>query len=156
MFHLETVSPALLKIIRAVSSDPVFQDFRLVGGTALSLILGHRVSVDADFFSENPFDNRQAETALNRLLPGFVVMKESPHGFAGIYQAVKVEVLPPICYKKAYQPVFFQILHWPAARQIPENRKIKSGWAWEKYRAHKTRYAQIIRETRNTGHSTPP
>lgn len=104
MFHLETVSPALLKIIQAVSSDPVFQDFRLVGGTALSLILGHRVSVDADFFSENPFDNRQAETALNRLLPGFVVMKESPHGFAGVYQAVKLDLytwnvpflLPPI------------------------------------------------------------
>lgn len=104
MLHLETVSPALLKIIRAVSSDPVFQDFRLVGGTALSLILGHRISVDADFFSEKPFDNRQAEMALNRLLPGFVVIKESPHGFAGVYQAVKLDLytwnvpflLPPI------------------------------------------------------------
>lgn len=104
MLHLETVSPPLLKIIRAVSSDPFFQDFRLVGGTALSLILGHRISVDADFFSENPFDNRMAETALNRLLPGFVVMKESPHGFAGVYERVKLDLytwnvsflLPPI------------------------------------------------------------
>lgn len=50
MLHLETVSPALLKIIKAVSDEPMFQDFRLVGGTALSLQLGHRTSVDAEFF----------------------------------------------------------------------------------------------------------
>ena len=47
MLHLETVTPALLKIISAVSGEPMFQDFRLVGGTALSLQLGHRTSVDA-------------------------------------------------------------------------------------------------------------
>lgn len=104
MLYLETVSPTLLKIIRSVSSDPIFQDFRLVGGTALSLFLGHRVSVDADFFSEKAFDKREAETALIHVLPGFVVMKESPHGFAGVYKAVKLDLytwnvpflLPPV------------------------------------------------------------
>ncbi|MFN0035864.1 MAG: nucleotidyl transferase AbiEii/AbiGii toxin family protein [Saprospiraceae bacterium] len=104
MLYLETVSPALLKIIQAVSSEPMFREFRLVGGTALSLYLGHRLSVDADFFSENPFDKREAEAKLLHRLPGFVIMKESPHGFAGVYEGVKLDLytwnvpflLPPI------------------------------------------------------------
>ncbi|MET0636938.1 MAG: nucleotidyl transferase AbiEii/AbiGii toxin family protein [Chitinophagaceae bacterium] len=32
-------------------NSPVFQPFRLVGGTSLSLQLGHRESVDIDFFT---------------------------------------------------------------------------------------------------------
>jgi predicted nucleotidyltransferase component of viral defense system len=92
MLHFETVSPTLLKIIRAVSSDPAFEEFRLVGGTALSLYLGHRQSVDADFFSNDTFDNRTKEAALLRLLPGFSIIKESPHGFAGFYEGVKLDL----------------------------------------------------------------
>ena len=36
--------------------DTVFDDFTLVGGTALSLLIGHRISIDLDFFSVNSFD----------------------------------------------------------------------------------------------------
>ncbi|WP_187774804.1 nucleotidyl transferase AbiEii/AbiGii toxin family protein [Pedobacter sp. BS3] len=35
---------------------PDFNQFYLCGGTALALQLGHRISVDADFVSENNFD----------------------------------------------------------------------------------------------------
>ena len=34
---------------------PEFNQFRLVGGTALSLQLGHRISVDIDLFSDEPY-----------------------------------------------------------------------------------------------------
>lgn len=36
----------------------------LAGGTAVALQLGHRISIDFDFFSENSFDPRQLATAL--------------------------------------------------------------------------------------------
>ncbi|MES2798097.1 MAG: nucleotidyl transferase AbiEii/AbiGii toxin family protein [Bacteroidota bacterium] len=36
---------------------PELQEFHLVGGTALSLLYGHRISVDLDLFSNKPFDN---------------------------------------------------------------------------------------------------
>ncbi|WP_262248201.1 nucleotidyl transferase AbiEii/AbiGii toxin family protein [Parapedobacter soli] len=36
-------------------SSPVFEPFRLVGGTALSLQIGHRVSVDIDLFTDAPY-----------------------------------------------------------------------------------------------------
>jgi hypothetical protein len=36
-------------------ADPLFNPFRLVGGTALSLQLGHRKSVDIDLFTDVPY-----------------------------------------------------------------------------------------------------
>ncbi|MCG9898690.1 MAG: nucleotidyl transferase AbiEii/AbiGii toxin family protein [Hydrotalea sp.] len=35
--------------------DPIFDPFRLVGGTALSLYFGHRMSVDIDLFTDAPY-----------------------------------------------------------------------------------------------------
>ncbi|HVU84433.1 MAG TPA: nucleotidyl transferase AbiEii/AbiGii toxin family protein [Puia sp.] len=37
-------------------SDEKFHDFNLVGGTALALKIGHRMSIDIDLFSVQPFD----------------------------------------------------------------------------------------------------
>lgn len=47
-----TVRPELLDILKRVSADPFFKGYRLVGGTSLSLQIGHRASVDADYFSD--------------------------------------------------------------------------------------------------------
>lgn len=40
-------------------SDSQLEDFLLVGGTALALRLGHRMSIDIDLFSNQPFDADQ-------------------------------------------------------------------------------------------------
>lgn len=53
--YTETVSPTLLDYLRRIMGDPAFDDFYLVGGTALSLQLGHRISVDIDLFTEKPY-----------------------------------------------------------------------------------------------------
>jgi hypothetical protein len=37
---------------------PELENFSLVGGTALSLLYGHRVSVDLDLFSNKSFENQ--------------------------------------------------------------------------------------------------
>ncbi|MBR1786434.1 MAG: nucleotidyl transferase AbiEii/AbiGii toxin family protein [Paludibacteraceae bacterium] len=49
---------------------PQMEHFRLVGGTALALQLGHRISVDLDLFSQTPFDAQQLQENLeiNHLL----------------------------------------------------------------------------------------
>ncbi len=51
----ELVSPATLDLVRQLQSLPVLTGFCLVGGTALTLQLGHRNSIDIDLFSQNPF-----------------------------------------------------------------------------------------------------
>lgn len=45
---------------------PELQDFSLVGGTALSLLYGHRKSVDLDLFSNKPFENAEITNALEK------------------------------------------------------------------------------------------
>lgn len=49
--HYETVSPLLLKILTELMNEPIFNPFYLVGGTSLSLRLGHRKSIDIDLFT---------------------------------------------------------------------------------------------------------
>ncbi len=56
MLHKETVGTTTLELIKQLQSDRYFQDFILVGGTALSLQIGHRISVDIDFFTQEDFD----------------------------------------------------------------------------------------------------
>lgn len=92
MLHFQTVTPPLLSIIRAFCKETFFAKFRLVGGTALSLHLGHRMSVDADFFSNEAFEKEEAIEHLTRILPGLVVLKKSAHGFAATQQGVKIDV----------------------------------------------------------------
>ena len=51
--HWETVSPLLRRVLETVGRQPFASRFYLAGGTALALQLGHRVSIDLDFFSDS-------------------------------------------------------------------------------------------------------
>jgi hypothetical protein len=55
MLHYDTVNPTLVKILHDIMDCPLFDSFRLVGGTSLSLRLGHRKSVDIDLFTDTPY-----------------------------------------------------------------------------------------------------
>lgn len=50
-----TVTPLLREILESLMQAPQLSDFRLVGGTSLSLRLGHRKSVDIDLFTEQEY-----------------------------------------------------------------------------------------------------
>lgn len=50
--HYNTVTPLLKSILEKLMGAKEFNQFRLVGGTALSLYCGHRMSVDIDLFTE--------------------------------------------------------------------------------------------------------
>jgi hypothetical protein len=49
------VNPILLKCLRTLMDCAIFDKFRLVGGTSLSLQLGNRVSVDIDLFTDSEY-----------------------------------------------------------------------------------------------------
>lgn len=57
MLHKACLPANTLGVLEKISSDPRFDDFFLVGGTALSLYLGHRISVDLDFFTLKPINH---------------------------------------------------------------------------------------------------
>lgn len=48
----KTVSPLLLSVLKTLMAAKEFDEFRLVGGTGLSLYRGHRESVDIDLFTD--------------------------------------------------------------------------------------------------------
>jgi len=71
MLHWNTVTDtlknALIKLMKVAS----LKDFRLVGGTALSLYWGHRMSVDIDLFTEAPYGSIDFEAIESFLKDNF-------------------------------------------------------------------------------------
>lgn len=63
----KTLLPDTLRAIQLVSDFPEIQKAYLAGGTALALQIGHRISVDLDFFTQEQFN----ETALSTKLSSY-------------------------------------------------------------------------------------
>ena len=56
MLQTQTIAPTTLQLLTRFMQDSELRSFRLVGGTALALQLGHRISVDLDLFTDSAFD----------------------------------------------------------------------------------------------------
>jgi hypothetical protein len=70
--YWNTVNEILKESLFLLLSNAQFDEFRLVGGTSLSLQIGHRLSVDIDLFSDLPYgaiDFEQIDQFLNRNFP---------------------------------------------------------------------------------------
>ena len=52
MLHYKTIHRDTLELLKKIQSLELFAGTRLVGGTALALQLGHRQSIDLDFFGK--------------------------------------------------------------------------------------------------------
>lgn len=57
MLHTSTVNANTLSILKQLLALPVLRNYSLVGGTALSLQYGHRISVDLDLFTNEKFEH---------------------------------------------------------------------------------------------------
>ena len=57
MLQTQTVVPELLELLKKIMSDELFSDFHLVGGTSLSLQIGHRNSIDIDLFGNSEINS---------------------------------------------------------------------------------------------------
>ncbi len=49
--HWQVITPTMRELLRFIGRQPFAERFYLAGGTGLALRLGHRVSIDLDFFS---------------------------------------------------------------------------------------------------------
>jgi hypothetical protein len=92
MLYKETVSNTTLDLIRTLQADRMLQGFLLVGGTALSLQIGHRISIDIDFFTQNEF---VAQELLEYLEPTYAFRLQYMHKntLKGIINGVFVDLL---------------------------------------------------------------
>jgi hypothetical protein len=55
--YKETISELLWQVLNQLMDLEELKSFRLVGGTSLSLLLGHRISVDIDMFSDAEYNS---------------------------------------------------------------------------------------------------
>jgi predicted nucleotidyltransferase component of viral defense system len=53
--YYNTVNELLKDSLQILMASEAFEDFRLVGGTSLSLQLGHRMSIDIDLFTDTVY-----------------------------------------------------------------------------------------------------
>ena len=59
--------PNTIRAFKLVSKISIVKKSYLAGGTALALHLGHRLSVDLDFFTQQEFDEKTLSGELNQL-----------------------------------------------------------------------------------------
>lgn len=95
MLRIETVEPHTFSVLKKLMQISELQDFALVGGTALSLLYGHRMSVDLDLFSNKPFENHVIVNALqNQFGASFDNRSTNPKfGIFCFVDEVKVDIV---------------------------------------------------------------
>jgi hypothetical protein len=72
--------------------DELLKDFFLVGGTALSLQIGHRISIDLDLFSKQSFDKEMLLSELANKYK-FQLSYEAPNTLKGKIDGVQVDLI---------------------------------------------------------------
>lgn len=113
MLYYSTVTELLRSTLLKLMAAKEFKDFRLVGGTALSLQLGHRVSVDIDLFSDCDYGSIDFEAIESYLIMNFPYIdyfSDIPTGMGKSYligvnkdNAVKLDVFYS---DKFIQPIY--------------------------------------------------
>lgn len=71
----KTLSKGAKQALAVLGHSGVLNDAYLAGGTALALRLGHRISVDLDFFTRKTFDEQKFAEKMNTLSVGFKLEK---------------------------------------------------------------------------------
>lgn len=82
--HLNTVSDLLWDTLNQLMSLQEFDSFRLVGGTSLSLQLGHRESVDIDLFTDAPYGSIDFDNLESILINTFPYVDSSSVNMVGM------------------------------------------------------------------------
>ena len=93
--HLETVSEPLMGLLRQLMKVDALKPFYLVGGTALALRYGHRISVDLDCFTHEPFDSSQL-SQLSQLLVNDFNLTEAvveTNTVLGLINGIKIDFI---------------------------------------------------------------
>ena len=92
MLYTQTVEAGTLVLIKELMSDKELESFNLVGGTTLSLKLGHRMSVDIDLFTDRDFDAHRISQHLAQTYNAENI-KTLKNGIFCFINGIKVDIL---------------------------------------------------------------
>ncbi len=110
MLQKQALPIATLNVLEKLSPLDFLNDFSLVGGTALTLYWGHRISDDIDFFTDKKIELLYIEGKLNEL-NGTQFISRTPIGTFYSIDSVKADFLiyPYPFNQKAYLEDSFKL-----------------------------------------------
>ena len=86
------ILPETLSLLSRLQKDPMLNQFFLVGGTALAMQIGHRYSVDLDFFTLVPFDTQHLTEHLSEF-HDFQLNSVQKNTVLGLIEGVKTDFI---------------------------------------------------------------
>lgn len=92
MLYEETIENSTLELLNQLMEDVTLSNFVLVGGTALALQIGHRISIDLHLFSSQPFNAEELADYL-RTNYGFELDFISTNTLKGEINGVQVDCI---------------------------------------------------------------
>ena len=92
MLQTSTVKESTLGLLKALQSESLLASTRLVGGTALSLQIGHRESEDLDLFTTEPIDGLRVQSLLINNY-GFTPSVIEDGTLIGFVRGVKIDII---------------------------------------------------------------
>lgn len=107
MLREESVSAQLLETLKRLMSLSILNNHRLVGGTALALQIGHRISIDIDLFSNSKTNYTEVEKLLmnefsNEIKVTHYINSPFGKGIAFLIHGIKTDIIDwksPFHYK---------------------------------------------------------
>ncbi len=112
MLQTRTVEPGTLELLKVLMSMEALQQFYLVGGTSLALQLGHRVSVDLDLFTAEPFDKSEILEFLKASFDDVILESEGTSMLITNINQIKVD------FVKMGYPILFPALEIEKVRML--------------------------------------
>jgi predicted nucleotidyltransferase component of viral defense system len=94
MLHKQTIEPRTLSVLNAIMHLDKLSNFSLVGGTALSLKYGHRISTDLDLFCNQVFENELVIQVLENAFGNrFQINSSTKIGIFGFIDDIKIDLI---------------------------------------------------------------
>ena len=91
-YYYDVLPPTQRALLDVLARQEWLESFYLVRGTALALYIGHRISIDFDFFSRDEFDNHKVISLLSDL-GKFYLFEEARDTIHGSLDGVKLSFL---------------------------------------------------------------
>jgi hypothetical protein len=63
--HIETIDERTKRVLDKIKKSAMAESFYLAGGPALAVYLGHRTSIDLDFFSKKNFSTAELKNQVH-------------------------------------------------------------------------------------------
>ena len=104
-----TITDEMSVVLDKLMASMCLNEYVLVGGTALSLQLGHRKSVDLDLFTTKIYDPSQIKEEIHKLYPDSSIIYERPNSLGFNIQDIKVEFVE---WKEGYELEFNNHGQW--------------------------------------------